>query len=272
MILADDKALMCLNLLVEGNSVRSTERITGVHRDTILDLLILVGERCEHLLEERITGLAVRDVQCDEIWGFVGMKQKMKNFLGIDSEELGDAYCFIAIERQTKLILAWHLGQRTRPHTVAFTEKLARATSGSFQISTDGFIPYRDAVVYSLGGQYVDFAQVVKVYGVTREGEQRYSPAEVIDCIKTPIFGDPDPARICTSHIERQNLTVRMSMRRMTRLTNAFSKKWLNHKAAYALYFAHYNFCRVHSSLRVTPAMEAGITDHIWRLSELLAD
>jgi IS1 family transposase len=230
-----------------------------------------VGDRCEHLMQDRIIGLPVRDVECDEIWGFVGMKQKMKNFQGIDSDELGDAYCFIAIERNTKLILAWHLGQRTREHTVIFTEKLARATRGSFQISTDGFIPYRDAVVYSLGGQYVDFAQIVKVYAASREGEQRYSPAEVIDCVKTPIFGNPDMSKVGTSRIERQNLTVRMSMRRMTRLTNAFSKKWLNHKAAYALYFAHYNFCRVHSSLRVTPAMESDITDHVWSLSELLA-
>jgi len=272
MILAEAKALMCINLLVEGNSVRSTERITGVHRDTILDLLLSVGAKCERLLEDRIRGLPVRDVELDEIWGFVGMKQKMKNFLGIESDELGDAYCFIAIERNTKLILAWHLGQRTRPDPVAFTEKLARATVGGFQVSTDGFIPYRDAVVYSLGGQYVDFAQIVKVYAASREGEQRYSPAEVIDCVKTPIFGDPDPARICTSHIERQNLTVRMSMRRMTRLTNAFSKKWLNHKAAYALYFAHYNFCRIHTTLRVTPAMESGITDHIWSLADLLTN
>ena len=272
MILAEDKALMCLNLLVEGNSVRSTERITGVHRDTILDLLITVGEKCERLMEDRIKGLSVTDVQADEVWGFVGMKQKTKNYKGReDDASLGDAYCFIAIERHSKLILAWHLGQRNRPATVVFTEKIAHATTGSFQISTDGFAPYKDAVVYSLGGQYVDFAQLVKVYASSREGEQRYSPAECVDCVKVPIHGNPDPERICTSHIERQNLTVRMSMRRMTRLTNAFSKKWENHKAAYALYFAHYNFCRVHSSLRVTPAMEAGITDHVWTIKELLA-
>ena len=132
-------------------------------------------------------------------------------------------------------------------------------------------MPYQHAVVMSLGAQHVDFPQIVKVYASTREGEQRYSPAECVDCVKTPIYGNSDPDKICTSHIERQNLTVRMSMRRTTRLTNAFSKKWLNHKAAYALYFAHYNFCRVHSSLRVTPAMEAGITNHIWSLKEPLA-
>jgi transposase-like protein len=271
MILAEDKALMCLNLLVEGNSVRSTERITGVHRDTILDLLMTVGAKCERIMEDRIKGLSVADVQADEIWGFVGMKQKTKNYQGReDDASLGDAYCFIGIERNSKLILAWHLGRRTEADTISFTEKLAYATRGNFQISTDGFQPYKHAVVLSLGAQRVDFAQIVKVYAASREGSQRYSPAECIDCVKIPIYGNPDPEKICTSHIERQNLTVRMSMRRMTRLTNAFSKKWENHKAAYALYFAHYNFCRVHSSLRVTPAMEAGITDHIWTLTELM--
>jgi len=270
MLIPEDKALLCLQLLVEGNSVRSTERITGVHRDTILDLLVMVGEKCERTMEDRIKGLSVTDVQADEIWGFIGMKQKAKNYRGIEANGIGDAWTFVAIERHTKLVLAWHLGQRTRTDTVAFTEKIAHATTGSFQISTDGFKAYQDAIVYSLGGQYVDFAQLVKVYASSREGEQRYSPAECVDCVKVPIHGNPDPDRICTSHIERQNLTIRMGMRRMTRLTNGFSKKWANHHAHLALHFAHYNFVRVHSTLRVTPAMEAGITDHIWSLRELL--
>ena len=266
-----EKALSVIQHLVEGCSIRSTERITGVEKRTILSLLELVGERCEKLMTDRIKSLTVRDVQADEIWGWVGMKQKTKNYKGIEADSLGDTYCFIGIERHTKLILAWHLGARTRSDTVAFTEKLARATKGSFQMSTDGFAPYKDAVVYSLGGQYVDFAQLVKVYASNREGEQRYSPAECVDCVKVPIHGNPDPERICTSHIERQNLTVRMSMRRMTRLTNAFSRKWANLKHAYALQFAYYNFCKVHQTLRVTPAMESGITDRIWNLQDLLA-
>lgn len=262
---------MCLNLLVEGNSIRSTERITGVHRDTILALLITVGDRCERLMENRIQGISVRDVQCDEIWGFVLMKEKRKASRGIEDNRLGDAYCFIAIERYTKLILAWHLGRRSMPDTFAFTEKLARATADhNFQISTDGFPAYRDAIVHSLGAKHVDFAQIIKVFGKPSDDDRKYSPPEVIDCEKMVIFGNPDMDQVCTSHIERQNLTARMSMRRMTRLTNAFSKKWLNHKAAYALYFAHYNFCRVHSTLRVTPAMESGLSSHIWTLSELL--
>lgn len=267
-----DKALSVIQHLVEGCSIRSTERITGVEKRTITTLLELVGERCEKLMENRIHGLSVSEVQADEIWGFVGMKQKTKNYQGRENDDtLGDAYCFIAIERHTKVILAWHLGQRNRLDTVAFTEKIAQATKGSFLMSTDGFAPYKDAVVYSLGGQYVDFAQIVKVYAAPREGHQRYSPAECVDCVKIPIHGNPDMSKVGTSHIERQNLTVRMSMRRMTRLTNAFSKKWENLKHSYALHFAYYNFCKIHSSLRVTPAMESGLTDHIWTLSELLS-
>lgn len=266
-----EKALSIMQHLVEGCSIRTTERITGVGKQAIIALLELVGERCEKLMENCIKGLTVSEVQADEIWGFVGMKQKTKNYQGRqDDDTLGDAYCFIAIERHTKVILAWHLGQRAMGDTVAFTEKIAHATKGSFLMSTDGFAPYKDAVVYSLGGQYVDFAQIVKVYAAPREGAQRYSPAECVDCIKTPIHGNPDMSKVGTSHIERQNLTVRMSMRRMTRLTNAFSKKWMNLKYSYALHFAYYNFCKVHSSLRVTPAMEAGIATHIWTLGELI--
>jgi IS1 family transposase len=219
------------------------------------------------LLEEKIHAVPVKDVQCDELWGFVGCKQK-RNIN--DDPRLGDAYCFVAMERNTKLILSWHLGRRTARDTVAFTEKINEATVGQFQITTDGFRPYVDAVQYSLGTR-VDFAQLVKVYGASGEGEHRYSPAEVVDSVPVPQCGNPDPRKICTSHIENQNLQIRMSMRRFTRLTNAFSKKWENLKAAFAVWFAFYNFCRVHGTLRVTPGMEAGITDHVWTLGELLA-
>lgn len=277
MYLPIEKAVLCLQLLVEGNSIRSTERITGVNRNTILDLLVLAGEKCERLLNEKIKGIAVRDVQADEMWGFVGMKQKtlrrkLKADPSVDTT-MGDAYTFVAIERHTKLVVAWHLGKRTVRHTVDFTEKIHEATEGRFQLTTDGFAAYPDAVAYSLGTR-VDFAQLVKVYAPSPDGkgsERRYSPADVVSAIPSPRWGNPIPERICTSHVERQNLTMRMMIRRLTRLTNAFSKKWENLRAALALHFAYYNFCRIHKTLRCTPAMEAGITGHIWELKELLA-
>jgi IS1 family transposase len=177
---------------------------------------------------------------------------------------------FVGIERNTKLVLAWHLGQGDITDTEAFTEKLERATSGHFQLTTDGWAPYIPAVSYSLGTR-VDFAQLIKVYQNNREGEQKYSPPEVVETITRPQIGNPDPRRVCTSIVERQNLSMRTSIRRLTRLTNAFSKKWENLQAMLALYFAFYNFCRVHSSIRCTPAMESGITNHVWSLRELLA-
>ena len=262
----EEQAVQILKLLVEGVSVRSIERLTGVHRDTILKLLVLVGHRCERLMEDRIKQIPVEDVQCDEIWGFVGCKEK-RNSSGDPLR--GDAYCFIAVERNTKLILTWHLGRRSARDTVAFTEKVNEATSGQFQITTDGFKPYVDAVQYSLGTR-VDFAQLIKVYGTPAEDEHRYSPASVVETIAKPVWGQPNPERICTSHVERCNLSIRMAMRRMTRLTNAFSKKWQNLKAAYALWFAYFNFCRIHQTLRITPAMQSGLTDHVWAVEELL--
>ena len=257
-----------LRLLVEGMAVRSIERITGAHRDTILNVLILVGERCERLLERRVHGLPVRDVECDEIWGFVGCKEK-RNQAG--NPALGDAYCFVAIERTSKLVLAWHLGKRSPLDTLFFIDKLDEATRGQFQATTDGWKSYPDAVLRCLG-ERVSYSQLIKVYGPSADEEHRYSPPEVIEAIAKPVCGDPDPARICTSHVERQNLSIRMGMRRMTRLTNAFSKKWENLKAAYALWFAFYNFVRIHQTLRCTPAMQAGVADHVWALEELLEE
>ena len=194
------------------------------------------------------------------------MKEKNKI---IETDLLGDAYCFVEIERNTKLILAWHLGRRSAHDTRLFMEKLREATDGRFQLTTDAFPPYPNAVERSFGID-VDYAQMQKVYAAARDGEQRYSPAEVVEVVVVPKIGMPEYERICTSHIERQNLSIRMGMRRMTRLTNAFSKKWANLKYAYALWFAFYNFCRTHTTLRVTPAMQAGLTDHIWKIEDLL--
>ncbi len=268
--LAEGKALAVLSHLIEGCSVRSTERLTGVHRDTILNLLTIAGRKCEALMLDRIQGLKVSEVECDEVWSYVGMKKKTKTLKGETSDEIGDAWTFTAIERNSKLILAWHVGQRTQDDTLIFTEKIAHATAGSFQISTDGFGPYRDAVVMSLGVQRVSFAQLIKIYRSNPMDETRYSPAECTGARKEVIMGNPDMDRVSTSHIERHNLSVRMENRRFTRLTNAFSKRWENHRAALALYFAYYNFCRMHKTLRCTPAMAAGVVDHVWTLKDLL--
>jgi IS1 family transposase len=263
-----EKALLAVQLLLEGNSIRSTERISGLDRNTIMRVLVLAGERCERVSEEIIRNVPVSEIQADEIWSFIGKKEK--KLQPGDDPTLGDAYCFIGIERNSKLVLAWHLGRRTTRDTEAFTEKINEATAGNFQITTDGFKAYVDAVHMCLGTR-VDFAQLIKVFATTPEGERRYSPAEVVSTEVVPVIGDPDPNKICTSHVERQNLTMRMQIRRFTRLTNAFSKRWTHHYAALALYFAYYNFARIHSSIRVTPAIEAGLTDHVWTLKELLS-
>lgn len=272
MYLPMEKALLILRLLVEGNSIRSTERITGVEKKTILSLLVLAGEKCERLLDDKLQNLAVSDVQADEMWGYVGMKEKTKRRQLKHDSKLGDAYTFVAIERNTKLVLAWHLGRRGVRDTFEFTEKIYRATSGRFQLTTDGFVAYPDAVIHSLGTR-VDFAQLIKIYEQPEQGggERRYSPPRVVEAIRKTILGQPNEDRICTSHVERQNLTMRMMMRRLTRLTNAFSKKWDNLRAALALHFAYYNFCRIHSSIRCTPAMAAGVTNTVWELKDLLA-
>lgn len=266
-----ERAEMCLRLLLEGNSIRSIHRITGLHQETILNLLVLAGDKCRQLMHSRIKGVAVKDVEADEIWGFCKMKKMTKLRKEVTDPQVGDAYTFVGIERNTKLVLAWHLGDRDVANTEAFTEKLDRATSGRFQLTTDGMNAYPAAVSYSLGTR-VDFAQLIKVYGKNDvEGERKYSPPEVVDTVTNPLIGSPDPRRICTSIVERSNLSMRMSIRRLTRLTNAFSKKWENLHAALSLYFAYYNFCRIHSSIRCTPAMESGITNHVWTLRELLA-
>lgn len=265
-----EKASQVLQLLLEGCSVSSTERITGIHHTTILSLLALIGGKCERLLDSRIRNVPVEDVECDEIWGFVFKKEQHKWLREINRKDIGDAYTFVAIERNSKLVVTHHLGRRDKSSTEAFIGKLRRATSDKrFQISTDGFGPYINAIDYALIDR-CDYAQLVKVYAKDGKEDRTYSPPDVVKAVPTPIMGNPDPERICTSHVERSNLTMRMQLRRLTRLTNAFSKKWVNLKAALALYFAWYNFVRVHKSLRMTPAMAAGITDHIWTIPELL--
>ena len=271
-----NKALLCLQLLTEGNSVRATMRISGVAKDTVIALLVCVGEKCEVFLRERLRSVEAKDVQADEIWGFVRMKEKTKARRELVADDLGDAYTYVAIERTTKLILAWHLGKRDQCNTRTCLCEVERATRGRIQLSTDGFRPYLQAVELAFAGRPVDHGTLVKEYAT--KDDHRYSPGEVVGTIKTPCCGNPDPDAICTSHVERHNLTMRMQNCRLTRLTNAFSKKWANHEAVLGLYFAAYNFVRPHGTLthdaedrrKTTPAMAAGLTDHPWTLLELL--
>jgi len=273
MYLPEEKALMCLRLLVEGNSIRSTERITDVHRDTIISLLKVVGEKCLAIQENLVKNVKVADIQADEIWAYVGMKQKTANKQGLDdTEKLGNAYTFTAIEADSKLIVAWHLGKRSEQDALIFLEKIYNAIDGAtnrFQMSTDGFRGY-DHTVNEVLGTKADYAQVVKIYGKPNPDEIRYSAADCIGIKKRVVCGNPDLEKTSTSYVERQNLTMRMSMRRLTRLTNGFSKKWENLNYALALYFAYYNFCRIHKTLRVTPAMAAGISKRVWELKDLI--
>jgi transposase-like protein/IS1 family transposase len=263
-----EKAELILSLLLEGNSVSSVVRLTGVHQKTILKLLVLAGEKCEKIMAAKIVNVPVRDLEFDELWNFVGKKQKRVR--PDDDQNLGDCYTFVAIERHTKLVLNIAMGKRNQQTTDAFVEGVRHATRhGHFQVTTDGFAPYRSAITTTLHDR-CDYAMLIKVYASNQDSEARYSPAEVASTEVVPVMGRPDPERICTSIVERSNLSTRMSVRRFTRLTNAFSKKWENNWAAVALWFTFYNFCRVHKSLRVTPAMEAGIANHVWSVGELL--
>jgi transposase-like protein/IS1 family transposase len=264
-----EKAILALRMLLEGASVRSTERITELHRDTILRLLVLAGEKAEKIMGRYIRNVKVSDVEVDEVWDYIGKKQKRVR--PEDDQNLGDCYVYVALERTAKLVLNVTMGKRDQTTTNVFIEGLRDALApGRFQITSDGWAPYKTAIPDTFGNR-VDFAMLIKVYRAAPEGERRYSPAEVESVEVVPVCGNPDPDRICTSMVERSNLSLRMGSRRFTRLTNGFSKKWENHWAAVTLWYAYYNFCRVHKTLRVTPAMEAGIATHVWELADLLA-
>jgi transposase-like protein/IS1 family transposase len=269
MYVPQDRAVLALQLLLEGNSLRSTQRITGLDINTIMSLLVRAGERCQSLMDSKLRNLHMQHIQIDEIWTFV--QKKARHVRKDDSPEIGDAWVYVAIDADTKLIPAFHVGKRHIEDTRTFLWDLYGRIEGRAQITTDGLHHYTASIPDTFGLD-VDFAQLVKLFGDFGQGpDARYSPARITEVISKVRIGDPDPDHISTSFVERQNLTMRMAIRRFTRLTNAFSKKLANLKAAVALHFAYYNFCRVHSSLRVTPAMEAGITDHVWTIVELLS-
>ena len=271
MYISQDKAVLALQLLIEGNSLRSTQRITGLDINTLMSLLVRAGERCQSLMDSKMRNLTLKHLQCDEIWTYVG--KKARRVRKDDSPELGDAWVFVALDEETKLVPYFQVSKRTRDNTIQFLHGLKNCLSEErFQVTTDGWHFYRS--IQGIFAGQADFAQLVKLfgdYGQHDSPDARYSPSGLTEVISKIIDGRPDPDHISTSFVERQNLTMRMAIRRFTRLTNAFSKKLANLKAAVALHFAYYNFCRVHKSLRVTPAMEAGLTDHVWTIAELLA-
>jgi IS1 family transposase len=267
-VLPKQKQVAVLNALVEGCSVRSTARMTDVSIPTILSLLVRVGEGCATLHDRVMRDLPCTHVECDEIWAYVGKKQRQVTTAD-DASQVGDTWTFVAIDADSKVIPAYRVGKRDMANTAAFVDDLRSRLRNQVQISTDGLNLYVDAVERAFGGA-VDFAQVVKSYEAEAIGPGRYSPPKVSSVEKIAVAGEPDMDRASTSYVERQNLTMRMAIRRMTRLTNAFSKKLRNHRAAVALHFAHYNLVRRHQMLRVTPAMAAGVTSEMWTMDRLL--
>jgi IS1 family transposase len=254
--------------LVEGNSIRATCRMTGAAKGTVLKLLAELGSACAAYHYAHVRDVQAKRIQCDEIWSFVGAKQK-----NVSEEKMnqgcGDVWTWTAIDADSKLIVSYLVGQRGAEWAYSFMEDVASRIASRVQITTDGHRAYVDAIE-GVFGMDCDYAMLIKLYGSPSNFDTRYSPGECIGVERKIWTGNPDPRHISTSFVERQNLTMRMSMRRFTRLTNAFSKKIENHEAAIALHFMHYNFCRVHKTLRVTPAMEAGLATHIWTIEELV--
>lgn len=254
--------------LVEGNSIRSTERMFNVHRDTVMRTLVDVGNGCAKIMDAEMRDLSCRRIQVDEIWAFVQKKQRTLTKAD-DRTRVGDMWTFVALDPDTKLVPAYRVAKRTAPHARAFMQDLSERLANRVQLSSDGLNTYAEAVERAFGID-VDYGQAVKFYEAEPIGPGRYSPPRVTHQQLARIQGRPDPDHISTSLVERQNLTMRMSMRRFTRLTNAFSKKVENLQAAVSLHFAHYNFVRVHKSLRITPAMAADVTDRLWSIEELI--
>jgi IS1 family transposase len=266
--LSTAKRVAVVRGLVEGCSIRSTVRMTGASKNTVVKLLAELGSACTKYQDVTLRNLSCKRLQCDEIWSFVGGKDK-----NLSQEKkangLGSIWTWTAIDADSKLIASWVVGSRDAETAYEFMQDVAGRLRHRVQLTTDGHKPYLSAVEDAFGGD-IDYAVLQKIYGTEANPEKRYSPAVCLGCKVETVTGEPDPKHISTSYVERQNLTMRMSIRRFTRLTNAFSKKIKNHAAAVALYFMYYNFGRVHQTLRVTPAMEAGVSDHVWSIEEIV--
>lgn len=262
------KQTQIIACLVEGNSIRATSRMTGAAKGTVLKLLADVGQACSDYQDEVLRNLTCKRIECDEIWSFCYAKRKnvpedKKGKLGY-----GDMWTWTAIDADSKLMVSWHVGRRDLDTATLFMNDLASRLSNRIQLTTDGHHTYLEAVENAFGAE-IDYSQLIKIYGKSQD-EVRYSPAKHLGSEKRTIIGSPDKKKVSTSYVERQNLTMRMSMRRFTRLTNGFSKKAENLAHAVSLHFMYYNFCRIHQTLRVTPAMEAGVTSKLWEIEDIL--
>lgn len=268
-VLSRDQQILVISCLTEGQSIRATERLTGIHRDTIMRLGERIGRGCAELHDRMMVGVRVGRIELDEIWGYVGKKQKR-----VERHEIGhkgDQYTFIGLGSASRAIISYRTGKRDSENTDLFTQDLRERVLGEPEISTDGFLPYQNAIRDAFRGK-AHHGVIVKTYSVTnlavKDAARRYSPAEVIAVEREVVSGFP--VKISTSYVERQNLTLRMTQKRFARLTNGFSKKLTNHAAAVSLYVAHYNLCRVHESLRTTPAVAIGVADRVWTIGDLI--
>ena len=268
--LSNEDRIRVVSCLVEGSSIRSTVRMTGISKNTITKLLVELGAVCSRYQDETFRNLKLNRIQCDEIWAFVYAKQKNVTVEMLEDRHAGDAWTWTAIDAETKLIPCWMIGQRGATEAKAFIDDLSSRLAKRVQVTTDGLKVYLKAIDDAFDGE-VDYAMLVKIYGESSDGQKRYSPADCIGCKKENKIGNPDEMHISTSYVERSNLTLRMGMRRFTRLTSGFSKKIENHAAAVSLFMMYYNFARIHQTLRVTPAMAAGVSAKLWSIGDIVA-
>ncbi len=264
------RRVQIVSALIEGASIRSTCRMTGSSKGAVLRLLADMGRVCAEYQDQALRNLNCQRLQADEIWSFCAAKAKNVEKMKRPQKDAGDVWTWTAIDADTKLVPCWMIGDRSAVTAYYFMKDLASRLACRTQLTTDGHRAYLSAVESNFGRGGIDYAMLVKIYGADPQAEKRYSPAQCLGCEKDEVFGSPDPEHISTSYVERANLTMRMNMRRFTRLTNAFSKKVENHAHAVALHFMAYNFHRIHGTLSVTPAMEAGVTDHVWEIAEIV--
>lgn len=267
--LSREKRVQVISVLVEGNSIRSTVRITGVAKNTVVKLLEEIGLVCAEYQDKTLRNLKCKLVQCDEIWSFCYAKEKNVPKDKQGQFGYGDIWTWTALDPESKLVISWLVGLRDSEHAKVFIKDVAERLSNRVQLTTDGFKAYLGAVDEAFGAD-IDYAMLIKLYGAENPGEGRYSPAKCIGSRRQSVAGKPEKQNISTSLVERQNLTMRMGMRRFTRLTNGFSKKVQNLEYAVALHFFHYNFCRIHQTLRITPAMAAGVADKLWNIENII--